>query len=848
MTTPDNQITSRYFFDDVTVERENFRILKAGQARELEPRVFDLLVFLIERRGRVLEKQEIFEQVWKDAYVTDNALTRAIKEIRRAIGDDASAPRYIETVPKRGYRFIAEVKESEPVKPAEPVTLSEPVTPPVAQTVIPGVEPRPVRRNYIIIVPLTVGFLIIAATAVWFYQRSANLAWAREQVPRVEGLAKLQKYFEAYDLATRAQEYLPDDPAITRLMPAISDAISVTTEPSGATVFLRRFKPDAAGKSPPREKVGTTPINGLRVARGEYILYIEKDGYATIERTVSSLLTRVGNAMLPPDEPNVFEHKLLETDKVPERMVRVPGGRYKLVNWRRPTEATAQLSDHFMDKYEVTNREYKEFINAGGYLKKQFWKYPFVKDGKPLGWEEAIKKFKDQTGLQGPRSWKNQDYPEGKAEHPVTDVTWYEAAAYAEFRGKHLPTVFQWEKAARDGIFTHYTSTIMPWGPIEAGGAVEHHANFKSGGTAPVDSFEFGMSPYGCYNMAGNVSEWCLNEVTEGFVTGGGSWDDLSYLFGYTGALPGFYSSSKVGFRCALNPDGGDQGAMRFDTMSEIPTYVPTTDQAFRSMAGHFLYDKTPLKAEIVETVETAEWRREKITYLGANDDRVTAYLYLPKNYQRPFQVIQFLPAGDVYGGYITIAESVEMILTPHIKSGRAVFAVVLKGFKEREYPAEYVRPSYKTVKHREEIVNNMIDLRRGLDYLETRDDIDTGRIAVYGYSQGGEYSLIYAAIENRCRFLIMIGVGLPESSLTRIAEASPLNFAPHIRASKLALNGRYDEASPFKTYAEPMFKLLREPKRQVLYDGSHTPPSEVAVPMINGWLDENLGPTRPDS
>ena len=829
-------MTPRYFFDDVTVERENFRVLKSGEARELEPRVFDLLVFMIEKRGRVLEKQEIFEQVWKDAYVTDNALTRAVKEIRRAIGDDASAPRYIETVPKRGYRFIAEVKEAEPPLPLPP----DPVTP--------QSEPRATSLNYRVIIPLAAVFLIIAAAAIWFYQRSANRAWAREQIPRVEALAKLQKYFEAFDLATKTQQYLPDDPAIARLMPTISDAISVTTEPAGATVFLRRFKPDAAGKSPPREKVGTTPINGLRVARGEYILYIEKDGYAPIERTVSSLLTRVGNAMLPPDEPNVFEHELLEADKVPHRMARVTGGRYRLVGWKKPTSQAAQLSDYFMDKYEVTNREYKEFVNAGGYLKKQFWKYPFIKDGKPLQWEETVKEFKDQTGLPGPRSWKNQDYPEGKAEHPVTDVTWYEAAAYAAFRGKQLPTLFQLEKAARDGIFTHYTSTIMPWGPVEAGGSVEHHANFKSGGTAPVDSFEFGMSPYGCYNMAGNVSEWCLNEVSEGFVTGGGSWDDLTYLFGYIGALPGFYSSSKVGFRCALNPNEGDQGAMRFDTSEQIPTYVPTTDQAFRSMSSHYLYDKTPLAAEVVETVETDEWRREKITYLGAKDDRVTAYLYLPKNYQGPFQVIQFLPAGDVYGGYITISESVEMILTPHIKSGRAVFAVVLKGFKEREHPPDYLRPSYKTVKYRDEIVNKAIDLRRGLDYLETREDVDTSRIAIYGYSQGGKESLIYAAIEERFRYLIMVGVGMQKSELAWIAEAGPLNFAPHIRASKLMLKGRYDEASPFKTDAEPLFKLLSEPKRLVLYDGSHTPPLEVAVPVINGWLDENLGPTRPGS
>src|SRR5436190_23758210 len=105
---------TRYRFDDVLVDCENFRIRKGGEPRLLGPRAFDLLVYLIAQRGRVIDKQEMFEQVWKETFVTDNALTKAVKEIRRALGDDADAPRYIETVPKRGYRFIAEVLTAAP--------------------------------------------------------------------------------------------------------------------------------------------------------------------------------------------------------------------------------------------------------------------------------------------------------------------------------------------------------------------------------------------------------------------------------------------------------------------------------------------------------------------------------------------------------------------------------------------------------------------------------------------------------------------------------------------------------------------------------------------------------------
>lgn len=118
MTDSNNTTPSCYRFDDVLVDGENFRIEKNGQIRALTPRAFDLLVFLIARRGRTVEKRELFDQIWKEAFVTDNALTRVVKEIRRAIGDDADAPRYIETIPKRGYRFIAEVYTAAASQPA----------------------------------------------------------------------------------------------------------------------------------------------------------------------------------------------------------------------------------------------------------------------------------------------------------------------------------------------------------------------------------------------------------------------------------------------------------------------------------------------------------------------------------------------------------------------------------------------------------------------------------------------------------------------------------------------------------------------------------------------------------
>lgn len=115
-----------YSFDDVFVDLNNFRVMKHGQAKKVEPRAFDVLVYLIEHRGRVVEKKELFEQVWKQSFVTDGTLAQEIKNIRRAIGDDAGSPRFIKTIPKHGYRFIAEVTEvTPPTVPRERESVRE---------------------------------------------------------------------------------------------------------------------------------------------------------------------------------------------------------------------------------------------------------------------------------------------------------------------------------------------------------------------------------------------------------------------------------------------------------------------------------------------------------------------------------------------------------------------------------------------------------------------------------------------------------------------------------------------------------------------------------------------------
>lgn len=137
------------------------------------------------------------------------------------------------------------------------------------------------------------------------------------------------------------------------------------------------------------------------------------------------------------------------------------------------------LKGFFIDKYEVTTSRYKKFLDATGHSPPYDPRFP------------DIYPWRDEGSV-----------PEELADHPVIYVNWYDADAYCRWTGKRLPTEEEWEKAAR-GI----DARMWPWGNKYD----KNKANVEdinAGGTLPVGSFSDGVSPYGVYNMAGNVVEW----------------------------------------------------------------------------------------------------------------------------------------------------------------------------------------------------------------------------------------------------------------------------------------------------------------------------------------------------
>ena len=336
---------------------------------------------------------------------------------------------------------------------------------------------------------------------------------------------------------------------------------------------------------------------------------------------------------------------------MPAGMVFVPGGDYRLVAWSRPTDCRVRLDDYFIDKYEVSNRDYKEFINAGGYVKRDYWPPPFVKDG-------ARSRGTTRCGCSSIGPGCRVRAPgrirlSRKAKPTIRSPTsrWYEAAAYAAFRGKPLPTVFQWEKAARNGVIgrrgrgSHAVGRLLSGRHARASRQLRQRA-------LPVTSSQFGMSPFGAYNMAGNVAEWTSTTALTAFSQPAALGAIRRTRSRNLVAGPGFFSSDKLGFRCvATRPTiAGDQGGARIEIAQEIPAVCADVAAAFAKLATAYRYEKTPLDARIEETKDTPDWKREKITFNGVNGERATAYLYLPLPRGRCRSCTSFRPAMSTAG------------------------------------------------------------------------------------------------------------------------------------------------------------------------------------------------------
>jgi dienelactone hydrolase/predicted Ser/Thr protein kinase len=653
------------------------------------------------------------------------------------------------------------------------------------------------------------GVLLAAAvlTAGWAWRRVAQERWARRQaLPEIQRLIEADELMPAFRLAEKVRPALKGDPTFESLwLDLIQGApASVKTEPSGAQVSVKPYSDPAAEW----RRLGLTPIDAVELPRVYSRFRFEKAGYEPVEVAFPPIAL----SRQPP-------FKLVPKGKAPPGMVLVPGGRFQFHD-----APELELPEFWLDRYEVTNREFAAFVDGGGYRRPELWKQAFVRQGRTLSFDQAVALFRDRTGRPGPSTWEMGGFPEGRAEMPVSGVSWYEAAAYAEFVGKRLPTLHHWYRAADLSRFSE----------------ILNFSNFGGEGPRPVGQ-QPSLTSYGNYDMAGNVREWVWNEELGRRYTLGGAWSDPTYLYTGPDALDPMNRDAILGLRCAVYP--APPPATAFDAVRnpvrDFSKQRPVEESVFRIYRGLLDYDPVSLATKVESVDERAEhWRLEKLSFAAAyGGERIPALLFLPKNAKPPFQTVIYFPPGSA-----RFLRSIALVGTRDfgylVRSGRAVLFPVYQQTYERRRPVT-PGPNYA----REVLTQRVQDVRRALDFLQTRSEIDHQRVAFYGLSMGADVGPMVGAADNRLRTLVLVATGLDYGLPP---EVDAVNFASRVHIPVLMVNGRYDFGAPYETNQLPLFRLLGAPpsdKKQVVFDSGHVPPWPDVVRETLDWLDQRLGP-----
>ena len=733
-----------------------------------------------------------------------------------------------------GTSFVERVRglmsyRAEPASDAPPRALPPPASIAPTKRHLPRRAPAELKRDRTIrpwVLPLAIAalLLIVAASALiapWQKREHAR----NVLLPEIENTAAtmVRSNRQIFDKALEAEKYLPNDPTLARLLPSIVNTVSIETEPAGAEVFWKDYDTPTADW----QRAGTTPLKDVRVPRDFLRMEVRKAGYQTIELAVPMFSLRI----LP-----IKEHlKMDRLGSLPQNMVRIPRSTTDMGVIGIEKYGPRDVPEFLIDEFEVTNRQFKTFVDAGGYTNPGYWTVPIRDGDKMISLTTALSRFRDRTNRPGPATWEAGTYPDGTENHPVTGVSWYEAAAYAAFVHKELPTVFHWAAVAD----TSRSEFLLPL------------SNFNHKSPSAVGNLA-GFSTFGVYDLAGNAREWTFTQSGNSnlrFILGGG-WTDPSYAFNDSFTQPALDRSESNGFRCIKQlTENSVSTALRQSISMDFRDYSrekPVSDATFANFSRQFIYDKTPPGATLEKTLETEAWKAEVVSIdAGYNNERLILYVFLPRNSTARLQPIVFFPGSNGIHESKFQPAFINTRLDFIVKSGRALIYPIYKGTYERQDDLKSDLPD-TTVRYKDHLIMWVKEYSRTIDYLETRKDMRADRVGYLGWSWGGFMGGIIPAVEKRIRTVVLNvgGMGMEEA----LPEADQINYLPRVTQPVLMLNGTYDMYFPVESSQKPMFRLLGtspDQKKMLVYASGHLVPSREFIKETLAWLDAYLGPAH---
>lgn len=591
----------------------------------------------------------------------------------------------------------------------------------------------------------------------------------------------------------------------------ISSLAIIKTQQDGVSVSWTAY-----GQLDEWRFLGKTPLKPIRLPRGILKFKLEKEGYETTYFSSSNPSLKLFNSPFDPGwglEPI----NLQPIGSVPDGMIYIQGGNFVPALTGSGVDPVF-LHPFYIDKFEVTNKDYKEFLDAGGYSNSQYWvEMDFIKDGITLSFEEAKKMMVDTTGMTGPAGWEVGTYLQGTENHPVTGISWYEALAFARYKGNILPPMYHWAKAAfsPDEIVSPISPKLLKM------------ANFSK---VKITDVGQGEGAYGTFDMAGNAKEWVWNIFGGRGLTLGGAFDEPTYLASQTAPEPRMNRSQKNGFRTArlINPRDLNPFGDPIETQAprNLSYYKPMNEEVFNVYARSYQVSSSkPKYTEVYIDDSHPVWIKEKISLdVGYNNEVMDVLIFRPKNSFGPSSPIIIHPGANYYTTPPEIDEvnPGEFSLDFLIKSGKTLVWPAWKGSLNR-IPENRSSNEDTVRRFRSQFIAWVEDTDKTLDYLETRNDIDSNNIFYLGMSYGALFNTHTLLFEDRYKGAILyVGGAFP----TYPPLVDGINHLPRIKTPFLMLNGEQDYLVP-KSAANFFFQSTGTPsedKKIIFYDSGHWP------------------------
>lgn len=560
--------------------------------------------------------------------------------------------------------------------------------------------------------------------------------------------------------------------------------------------------------------VGLTPIDSLRVPgwlgedlidftlklkKGdiEYIAEAEQFGYFDI-----SLIKEI---------PQGFHFK-----KIKENI---------LMNMPGVFLGTDNLIPSFgVSKTEVTNLQYKQFVEEGGYDKPQYWDFPIYIEGKEFTYDKTIKLFTDKFGKFGPANWIYGEFPEGEEDFPVQGISWFEARAYAKYKGLSLPNIFQWLDAANLSGF----KSILP--NLDG-------SNFNSNKPRNVNEYdnEIDLLP----NIAGNVREWTnTSHGNNRKVILGGSYAAEEYTFNSFYSISPFNRSVQNGIRLVKNLSEINQSNDNFVAKHferDFNEEEDVSDEVFDVYKSQFDYPNKPL--EVIEKIiesPNKKYRIEKFEMPTPykSEEKLFGYIISSKTFKNKTKpIIEFPTAGAIFTDELKISEEIIKEKKYLLDEGYSIIMPVYYNTWEREKPLKDWWPK-ETEEYKSTIVKIGKDFKRVIDYLETKENLEFDKLSYMGYSWGSVTSNILLAIENRISSASIFVGGLMLQKSRKEIESHL--YIRRIKIPILHIVGKLDGIFEYEDSFLPWNNLLGTPEKDksiiVLDNIGHGLPKEVMI------------------